>query len=385
MKKLALFSLLAGVATLATLGVVMLASTSYFSDETGGESYRALRQQGIWLILSLILCGTASFVDFNHLHRLRWWIFGIAIAGLLLCYVPGIGESVNGARRWVSLKSIGLGVLRFQPSEFAKLACAIVLAGWFTRQEPHTREFIYGFVIPGALVVAFVASIALEIDLGSAVLVSLLGGAMMFVAGVRLIYLIPVVACGGGALVLAVKLIPNRTTRIMAFLDLEKYRESFGLQQWRAMLSFGSGGPQGLGLGNGRQKMLFLPEAHTDFIFPMIGEELGLVGSISVVLMFLLLTAGGMWIAAHAPNRFGRLLAFGITLMFAMEALLNMGVTTALLPNKGLPLPFVSYGGSSLVAAMIGVGILINIHRQSVYASNPDLLTVRRHRMTAVA
>ena len=385
MKKLALFSLLAAVATLAALGVVMLASTSYYSDEAGGESYRALRQQGIWLGVALVFCSAAAMIDFNVWHRCRWWLYGIALAGLLFCFVPGIGELVNGARRWVSLRSFGLNMIHFQPSEFAKLACAVVLAGWFTRNEPHTEEFVGGFLMPGLLLVSLVVIIAAEVDLGSASLVALLGGAMMFVAGVRLRFLVPIVVCGAGSLALAVKLIPNRVTRILAFLNLEKYKDSFGLQQWRAMLSFGSGGPQGLGLGNGRQKMLFLPEAHTDFIFPMIGEELGLAGSAFVVAMFLLLTGGGMWIAAHAPNRFGKLLAFGITLMLAMEALLNMGVTTALLPNKGLPLPFVSYGGSSLLSAMIGVGILINIHRQSVYARNPDLLPVRRRRMQSVA
>ena len=138
-----------------------------------------------------------------------------------------------------------------------------------------------------------------------------------------------------------------------------------------------------MGLGYGRQKYGYLPEAHTDFAFPMIGEELGLIGTGTVVLMFLVLAASGLWIAAHAPNRFGRLLGFGVVLMLAMEAMMNMGVTTALLPNKGLPLPFVSYGGSSMLAAMMGVGILINIHRQSHHATKNDLLDVRRRRMTA--
>jgi cell division protein FtsW len=206
----------------------------------------------------------------------------------------------------------------------------------------------------------------------------------MFVAGVRWRYLVPVVVAAGGALAAVIKFIPNRVERILAFMNLEKYRQSFGLQQWRAELSFGSGGLEGMGLGNGRQK-LFMPEAHTDFVFPTIGEELGLWGAGIVVLLFICVTIGGLWISAHAPNRFGRLLGFGITLMLAMEALLNMGVTTALLPNKGLALPFVSYGGSSLLAAMLGVGILINIHRQSDYSPNLDLLRLRRRRMEAVS
>ena len=384
MKKLALFLVLGAVCLLSALGIVMLASTSYFSDEFGGETYRALHQQAVWLGLSFVICVAGACVDFNTWYRWRWILFGLTIVALLLCYVPFFADTVKGARRWLSLRNFGLSIVHVQPSEFAKIVCAIVMAGWFTRYEPHTREFTWGFIIPCGVLGSLVGLIAGEVDLGSAALVALLGGACMFVAGVRWRYLAPVVLFASAALAAVIKFIPNRVERILAFMNLEKYRQSFGLQQWRAELSFGSGGLEGMGLGNGRQK-LFMPEAHTDFVFPTIGEELGFWGSGMVVLLFICLTLGGMWISAHAPNRFGRLLGFGITLMLAMEALLNMGVTTALLPNKGLALPFVSYGGSSLLAAMLGVGILINIHRQSDYSPNLDLLRLRRRRMESVS
>ncbi len=215
-------------------------------------------------------------------------------------------------------------------------------------------------------------------DLGSAALVIATGGGMMFVAGTRLKYLVPVCAGSLVAFGAVVKMMPNRMERIMAFLDLEKYRDGLGLQQWRSLLAFGSGGLRGLGLGNGRQKMNYLPEAHTDFIFPMVGEEFGLVGTTIVVGLFALLIIGGILVANGARDRFGKLLAFGIILMLGLEALMNMGVTTALLPNKGLALPFVSYGGSSLIAAMLGVGILLNIHHQSAAAGNSRLPLGRR-------
>ncbi|MCE9518921.1 MAG: FtsW/RodA/SpoVE family cell cycle protein [Verrucomicrobia bacterium] len=312
------------------------------------------------------------------LYRFRWWIFGGTIIALALCFTHLFGESVNGAARWVSLKRLGLRAVHFQPSEFAKLSCAIVLAAWFARQEPLTREFGGGFMKPGLIVAVIAVLIGAEVDLGSAALVVAAGCGIMFVAGTRLMFLVPVGVCSIGGFAAVVKMMPNRVERIMAFLDLEKYRDGLGLQQWRSLLAFGSGGLHGLGLGNGRQKMSYLPEAHTDFIFPMVGEEFGLIGTSIVIGLFVLLIVGGLLVAHRAEDRFGKLLAFGIILTLGLEALMNMGVTTALLPNKGLPLPFVSYGGSSLVAAMLGIGIVLNIHHQTSAADQSRIPGGRR-------
>ncbi len=366
------------VVALSVVGLVMLASTSYFSDEVGGATYYTLRQHGIWLGISIAIGAITSLIDYRWFYRLRWFIFAVTVVMLSLCFTPMFHEQVNGASRWVTFKRVGLSFLHVQPSEFAKLSCAIVLAAWFARQEPLTREFRAGLLYPGMLLMVIVGLIACEIDLGSAALVASVGIGIMFVAGTRLVFLAPVLLTGIVGLAGVVKMMPNRVERIMAFMNLEKYKDGLGLQQWRAMLAFGSGGPHGVGLGNGRQKMLYLPEAHTDFIFPMVGEELGLIGTTLIVALFAALVVGGLVIAHRAEDRFGKLLAFGIVVMLGLEALLNMGVTTSLLPNKGLPLPFISYGGSSLIAAMIGIGILLNIHHQSPAITKNDWSLRRR-------
>ncbi|HEY1051898.1 MAG TPA: FtsW/RodA/SpoVE family cell cycle protein, partial [Prosthecobacter sp.] len=238
----------------------------------------------------------------------------------------------------------------------------------------------YGLLLPGAILGGIVGLIGGEVDLGNASVSAAVGAGIMFVAGTRFRYLAVIGGTALAALWTGIKLAPNRFERVMIVFDLEKHKEGLGLQQWISKLAFGSGGLDGRGLGEGRMKLSYLPEAHTDFIFPMGGEELGFWGVGGAVLAFIFLTFAGMCIASYAPNRFGKLLGFGLTFLLALEALLNMGVTTALLPNKGLPLPFVSYGGSSLLAAMMAVGILINIHRQGVHLTWDQLPVIRRKR-----
>lgn len=383
MNRASVYVLVSAVCLLILLGMVMLASTGFFVED---HSYSMLWQQGMWVILSIGAVIFFGLFSYRKLYEWRWWIYGLAILGLILCFVPYIGVKVNGASRWIGLREFGLPMLQFQPSEMAKIACAIILAGWFARYAPLTKEFLMGFVIPGALILGVVILTALEVDLGTAILMAAVGGGIMFVAGSRWLYIAPLGVLILGGLAWVIKFMPNRVERIMAFMDLEKYKDGLGLQQWRALIAFGTGGTDGVGLGNGRQKMLGLPEAHTDFIFPNIGEELGLVGTLFVVAMFVLIILAGLNIAHRAPDRFGRLLAFGLTLILALEALMNMGVTTALLPNKGLPLPFVSKGGSSLLFAMISIGILINVHRHGMLNQNvkKDLPLTRRRRMSGV-
>jgi cell division protein FtsW len=387
MAKRSVLLLLLAVFLLIGLGITMLASTSYFARDGGGEDYVTVWRQVIWVGISLAACIAAALVDYNLWYRWRWWLFGAAIVGLILCYEwhvahllgykPIIGSRVNGASRWLRF---GLGETRLQPSEFAKIALIIALAGWFAKHEELTRTLRHGLLMPGLVLGSIVLLIGGEVDLGNASVAAAVGAGLMFVAGTRFRYLASIVAAGAAALWTGIKLAPNRFERVMIIFDLERYKEGLGLQQWVSELAFGLGGLYGQGLGEGRMKRSYLPEAHTDFIFPMVGEELGFWGAVGTVVVFVLLAFAGMCIATYAPNRFGKLLGFGLTFLLSLEALLNMGVTTALLPNKGLPLPFVSYGGSSLLAAMVAVGILINIHRQGVHLTREQLPLIRRNR-----
>ncbi len=367
--------LIVAVCLLVALGLTMLASTSYFVGDGKGEAYVTLRKQGVALGLGVVACFFFALLDYNKLFRWRWHLFAGAAAVLAIVLVPGIGVTINGATRW-----IGAGMFRVQPSEMAKIALAIAMAAWFAQHEADTHTLLRGFLLPALLVAVPVVLIGCEVDLGNALLAAMIGAGIMFVAGTRFVYLAVVVSVIAAALTTAVLYTPNRVQRITAVYDLQNYKDTWGLQQWVSSLAFGSGGVEGRGLGAGRMKLSYLPEAHTDFIFPMVGEELGLYGTAGTVLVFLVLVIAGMCISSYAPNRFGKLLGFGLTLMLGLEALLNMGVTTALLPNKGLPLPFVSYGGSSLVAAMIAIGILINIHRQGVHLHRGELPIIRNNR-----
>ena len=371
MHKKSIYCLVFSVAILLVLGIVMLFSTSAFAQDSHGDAFYFIKRQSMWLGFGVVACYVASIVDYHFWQR-TWKIwFGLAAFFLILCYVPHIGLKINGARRWV-----GLGPIRFQPSDFAKLAAIAFLAHWFSKYETEAKEFLKGFVYPMAIVGILLGLIAKEIDMGTTALIGGTMLVMMFVAGTGLRYLMPLTLMGLGGTWMIGKHLKGRSERILAFLDLEKYKENSGLQQYQALIAFGSGGADGLGLGNGRQKMLYLPFAHTDFIFPMIGEELGLRFTLLIVFCYLMIVMSGTIISMQARDRFGMLLGFGIVVLLALQAALNIAVTTALLPNKGLPLPFISYGGSNLAFCMLGVGILINIYRHG-QADRPDRVNTR--------
>ncbi|MFM2178981.1 MAG: hypothetical protein RL015_3079 [Verrucomicrobiota bacterium] len=385
MAKRSILFLILAVFLLIGLGITMLASTSFFTKDGGGEEYVTVWKQVLWLGVALVACIATALVDYNLWFRWRWHLLAVAGFGLLLCYEwhiaqvlgykPLLAARVNGASRWV-----GVGSMRIQPSEFAKIALIIALAAWFASHENLERTLKHGLLLPGLILGGIVALIGGEVDLGNATVATAVGAGIMFVAGTRFRYLGIIGGAGVLALITGIFFAPNRFERVMAVFELEKHKDGIGLQQWVSWLAFGSGGLEGRGLGEGRMKLSYLPEAHTDFIFPMVGEELGLWGVLGTVAAFVLLLFAGMCISTYAPNRFGKLLGFGLTFLLSLEALLNMGVTTALLPNKGLPLPFVSYGGSSLLAAMVAVGVLINIHRQGVHLTWDQLPVIRRKR-----
>lgn len=377
MHRKSIIFLVFAVIILLVVGIVMLFSTSAFAQDSHGDAFYFVKRQSMWLGLGVVACIVASMVDYHFWQR-TWWIwFCLSVILLALCFVPHIGLKINGARRW-----IGFGPIRFQPSDFAKLASVAFLGHWFSKYEQESKRLLKGFVYPMAIIGVLLALIAREIDMGTT---ALIGGTMlvvMFVAGTGIRYLAPLTMLGLGATIFIGRHLKGRSERILAFLDLEKYKETAGLQQYQALIAFGSGGVDGLGLGNGRQKMLYLPFAHTDFIFPMIGEELGLRCTLLIVFCYLMIVVSGTIISIQARDRFGMLFGFGIVVLLALQAALNIAVTTALAPNKGLPLPFISYGGSNLAFCMLGVGILINIYRQGV-SDRPDRVNTRlRSRVT---
>lgn len=375
MRRKSAYLLFLAVLGLLVIGIVMLFSTSAFARDSHGDTLFFLKRQAVWLGVGLIGCVVAALVDYHFWQR-TWWIWlGIAAVTLVLCYVPHLGMRINGSRRW-----IGLGPISFQPSEIAKLAAVFFLAWWFAHYEKVAGHPLFGFAIPLAVVAMLLALILFEVDLGTTALIGTTAFVLMFVAGTNpiLLGLLAVI----GSSVIFVGATHARMDRLVAFTDLERYKEDAGLQQMQALIAWGSGGMDGLGLGNGRQKMMYLPYAHTDFIFPMIGEELGLRISLLVVFLFVVVIVCGIMIALHSKDRFGLLTATGIISLLALQAAVNIGVTTSLLPNKGLPLPFISYGGSNLAGCLFGIGLLLNIYRQAILEPSNKKRTALQVRIT---
>jgi cell division protein FtsW len=360
------YILFLAVLGLLVIGIVMLFSTSAYARDSHGDVYFFIKRQAIWIGIGLVGCIFAALVNYQFWQKTWWLWFAVALAALALCYIPHIGMRINGSRRWV-----GYGPITFQPSEFAKIATIFFLAAWFARSEKPDGNVLSGFIIPLAIISVPAALVLGEVDLGTTALIGTTAFVVMFIAGTNPLLLGGLAVTGLGGLLVVATQISERMGRLSAFLHPQTYKDDAGLQQMQALIAWGSGGMDGLGLGNGRQKMLYLPYAHTDFIFPIIGEELGLRFSLLVVFLFVVIIVCGIMIALHARDRFGLLLGCGIVSLLALQAAVNIGVTTSLLPNKGLPLPFISYGGSNLAACMFGIGVLVNIYRQGILEPPP--------------
>lgn len=353
--------LLFAVASLVGLGVVMVFNVSYFhAGERYGDPFLFFRKH-----LASLAVGTAAMVVLAR-ARTDWlerWAGPILLAsliGLVLVLVPGIGVERGGARRWLIL-----GPFSLQPSEFAKLAVVLFLAHWIARRRETLRED-WTVSLPVVLVVGICTLLVLgQPDYGAAAILSALLVFMLFAGGMRASYLFALGLSGGSLMAVAAFAAPYRVSRLMSFRDPWQDSQGLGFQLVQSLISFGSGGLTGVGLGQSRQKLFFLPEAHTDFIFALIGEELGLFGAFAVLLLFALIAARGLRIALRHPDPFASLLAFGLTLVIVLSAVVNVGVVLGMLPTKGLPLPFVSYGGSALLAAMMSVGVLTGLSRMT--------------------
>lgn len=359
------FLLVIAVVALLSVGIVMLTSTGAYAPEKRADPQYFLVHQMAWLGIGAVLCIIAALVDYRRMEKGWWLLYGLAVILLICCFVPGIGKKINGSSRWIEMAG-----QTFQPSELAKMAALVGLAWWFSRKESQPRELGRGFVYPLAGIGLLVVLIAPEKDFGTSALIAATAVLVMFVAGTRVPYLILSTVTGLGLLLLAIRLTPERNGRLLAFLRPKEFPKD-AYQQLQGLEAINSGGITGVGLGEGRQKLDYLPYAHTDFIFPVVGEELGLIFTLGIVFCFLIVLTSGIVIATRASDRFGRLLGFGIVALISLQAAINIGVTTMVLPNKGLPLPFISYGGSNLAFCLAGIGILISIYRRG-FGERPD-------------
>ncbi len=352
--------LFVAVAALLGISIVMVFNTSYFfATERYGDPLYVFRKHLLSIALGIVCCAVASRLRSTTYERLAYPVLALGLLALVIVLVPALGVVRGGARRW-----IGLGVVNLQPSELAKLAAVLYLARSIVRKGPRMQTFSLG-ILPHAIVVGLmVALVAREPDFGSAALLGLLLGALLFAGGARWRHLLVPVVSVLPLCAYAVYTSPYRMRRIMVFVDPWQQPRDAGFQLVQSFLAFGRGGLVGVGLGESKQKMFYLPEAHTDFIFSVIGEELGLLGALALIVLFALVAVRGFRVALRHPTPFGQLVAFGLTLVIVLQAGINMAVVLGLLPTKGLALPLVSYGGSAMLCDLAAVGILLALSRE---------------------
>jgi cell division protein FtsW len=346
---------------LVGIGIVMVYSTSaIIAADRFGDPYFFLKRQVLYAAIGVALMILMMFFPYEVLKRFAYPILIVSILALIAVLIPGIGHRAGGAMRWLKIASFSL-----QPSEFVKLGLIIFLAYFLTKKEEKIRSFSFGF-LPTVLISGLVIGLVLkEPDFGAAFFMTVMVFLLLFISGARVIYLVGAVLVSLPVIYYFLMNVSYRHKRLIGFIRPWENAQGTSFQIIQSFLSFGSGGLFGLGLGEGRQKLFFLPAPHTDFIFSVIGEELGLVGAMVVVLLFFVLTVRGIQIGLSMEDRFGTYLALGITLMISLQAVINMGVVLGLLPTKGLTLPLISYGGTSLIANLMGVGILLHLSTQT--------------------
>ena len=349
---------------LTSLGLSILFSASAsFKTKQGVEvPYQYLQKQLVGVAAAAAICFIASRINLDYLRRYAWWIGGVLLVLLVLVLIPHIGLAVKGSRRW-----LGYGAVRLQVSEFAKFGLIFCLAHYLALNQTRIGEFKRGFILPLAIIGSFAGLVVLEPDFGTAALMVAVGLLLLFLAGAKWRYTVPTIALVMGAFAALVVNNPNRLRRLTEFLSEEK---SYQLRQ--ALAAFAAGGMEGTGLGQGRQQLSYLPEAHTDFIFSIVGEELGLWFTLGVVVVFTVMFIAGIVHLRRAPNLFHFLLVTGCLLMICLQAIINLGVVTGIFPTKGISLPFISAGLSNLLLMGLLLGILLNTQRTWGRVALPD-------------
>jgi len=342
--------------------VMVYSSSSVVALTSYDDPSFFMKRQIMWTAIGLLLLGITMRTDFRILadRRAVLLLVFLSLALLAATFIPGIGRMINGSRRWLRL-----GMFSFQPSELAKFSVVVYMSYTLAKKGERIRDFLNGLVPAYVATAVFLGIIILQPDFGAVMTIAGVVFIMLFAGGANLLHLGGTVLAALPFVIFAVTHKAYRWRRITAFLDPWSDPHGSGHQIIQSFLAFGSGGVFGRGLGEGRQKLLFLPERHSDFIYAVIGEELGLIGAIAILTLFLVILWRGVRIALSAGDDFSRLLALGITLLITMQGVINMAVVTGLLPTKGIALPLVSYGGSSLVITMAALGVLLSISREN--------------------
>lgn len=350
----------ASVVVVCAIALTILGLTILFSASASFKQgpFYYLNKQLVGVALAAVLAFVASRVDLEGARRYVLFIGIGAVLMLVMVLVPHLGISVKGSRRW-----LGFGPLRLQVSEFAKLAMVFCLAHYLAINQTKIGDFRRGYVIPLAIIGVFAGLIVLEPDFGTAALTLTIGVLMLFLAGARWRYVVPTFGLAACAFAVLVIHNPNRLRRFTAFLDVEGNKQAGTYQLYQSLAAFAVGGTEGAGLGRGRQQINFLPEAHTDFIFAIVGEELGLVFTLGVVAIFITMFVAGLIHLRRAPNLFQFLLVTGCILLMCLQAIINLGVVTGIFPTKGMSLPFISAGLSNLLLMGLLVGVIVNTQR----------------------
>lgn len=342
---------------LVLIGIMMIFSSSaILAKEQFGDTSYFLKKELLFFVIGFAALFFTKSIDYQKYSKGIYPLLGLTLILMVVSFVPAFSHSAKGALRWIRI-----GGFSFQPSEFAKLSTVIFMAYLLAKKGDRIRDFFKGFLPVIGISGTFVFLILAQKDLGSAFVLGSVIFILLFVARTRWIYLALIFAVSVPVLYFSIFSVAFRKQRILAFLDPWKYKLDSGFQVIQSFVAFKSGSFTGLGLGESKQKLFYLPEAHTDFIFSVIGEEFGIVGVISIITLFLFLIMRGLMIALKAQDRFGTYLALGITCLLGLEAFINFGVVMGLLPTKGLTLPFISYGGTSLITSLIAIGILLNI------------------------
>lgn len=337
---------------------MVYSSSSVYAYGQYGDSAFFLKRHILHFLIGLVGATFVMSFDYRLFRRYAKVLIISSLILLILVLIPGISREIGGAKRWFRI-----GIIGFQPSEFASFSLIIYLADFLDRKRQGLKDFMNGFLPAISVIGMVVILVLLQPDLGTAISIFAISLIMLFVCGVNFRYFLPFVLAALPLFYLLILGVPYRRRRIISFLDPWSDPQGAGFQIIQSLLALGSGALFGLGLGQSRQKLFYLPQSHTDFIFSIIGEEMGFVGTLSILLLFALFLYQAMKIILRAKDLFGQMLTLGFSTMIALEVIINIGVSTGALPTKGLPLPFISYGGTALIFNMMSVGLILNVAR----------------------